>query len=71
MIIASDFRLKQQVLKDATRLWALVLEKYCRNDRPAYSHCHIRAFILGLSFTKTRLFKYIENFTSKKLKIFR
>ena len=32
---------------------------------------HILAYFnLYYSITKTRLFKYIENFTSKKLKIF-
>ena len=33
--------------------------------------CHVDTFNMEVNITKTRLFKCTENFTTKKLKIFR
>ena len=52
-----------------------VFAKCLRADEDGHEDghlCHIDTFLVAFFYiTKTPLFKYIENFTSKKTKIFR
>ena len=76
----SNSNFKSLILLDGSHLWVPLTVKDARNADDVPQDVEIQALKmvfdaleidLKVSITKTRLFKYTEKFTMKKMKIFR